>query len=62
MLRLNKILWLCIIWVSIPVFIYVWIDEGFLRGKAYMFIVSFLLGIWGYGAKELYIKLLKKKA
>ena len=46
MRKTIDILWLVIAAVSVPVFFYVLFDEGFLRGKAYMFLLTALPGAW----------------
>jgi hypothetical protein len=46
--------------VSLPVCIYITFDEGFMRGKAYMMLVAFVIACWGYGFKDIYMYFRKK--
>jgi len=55
---LNNILWWAIGIISIPVFIYIWVDEGFIAGKAYMLLLTAALGF--SMANKHRIKLFKK--
>jgi hypothetical protein len=61
MLKLSRVLWAIIAVLSLFVFIYICLDEGFLKGKAYMFLLSMIIGIWGYGIKDIYIKYFNNK-
>ena len=61
MKKVNRYLWLAVMVISLPVFFFVWADDGFLRGKAYMFLFTTILGAWGFGLAELKRIFIRKK-
>ncbi|MSQ79709.1 MAG: hypothetical protein EXR21_08555 [Flavobacteriaceae bacterium] len=53
MKKVNRYLWLAVMVISLPVFFFVWADEGFCGGKAYMFLLTTFLGACGFWIAEL---------
>lgn len=51
--RLNKFLWGIIALLSIPVFIWVWLDEGWVEGKAWVWLITTFAGWFFYNRWKL---------
>jgi len=49
--KIIKILWKSISILSMITFLWVWISEGFIFGKAYMFLITGVLGAY-FGFKK----------
>lgn len=53
MWTIRKIMWLLIMGLSLPICLYITVNEGFVAGKAYMMLVAFGIALRGYGFSAL---------